>query len=508
MTRRIILIWVALLMGVSEIWGQSVKQPNVSGQFYPSDPRLLAQQIDQYLQAAQGNSAQKSGGIIIVPHAGYRYSGAVAAYGYQAVRHVFYKTIIVLAPSHFFPFNKVSVWSDGHFVTPLGNVEVDQDFAQKLLLEDADFVFEPQVFEKEHALEVQIPFLQRVFTDFRIVPVVTGQLGLDRCRELANALNKLIGERKDVLVVASSDMSHYHDDAFARNMDRLTIQTIEAMDAKKLWQACRVGTMEMCGFVPVTVAIMLAQERGLTGVEVLRYANSGDVTGDKQRVVGYTAIDFFKPSDNPQNENTQEPSATMHKSRPAQGVKPLTSQQKKELLRIAEETIQTYVRTGETKVFRVTDTRLLEPEGVFVTIHNNGSLRGCIGHIVTRAPLYETVREMAIAAASNDPRFPPVKEGELADIDIEISVLSRPERVNDPQTIIPGVHGVIVKRGFQQGVFLPQVATEQGWGREEFLRNLCVQKAGLPADAWRDPRTHLESFTADVFSQKDIEEHP
>ena len=180
----------------------------------------------------------------------------------------------------------------------------------------------------------------------------------------------------------------------------------------------------------------------------------------------------------------------------------LNSEQKKELLNIARKTVETYVREKKIPDFKETDQDLLRQEGAFVTLHKNGELRGCIGNIIGIQPLWSTVRDMAVESSSRDPRFEPVSSGELKDIKIEISVLSQPKRVQDINEIKMGTHGVIVKKGLNGGVFLPQVATETGWSRDEFLSNLCAQKAGLPADAWKDKKTELYIFTAQVFGEE------
>ena len=169
---------------------------------------------------------------------------------------------------------------------------------------------------------------------------------------------------------------------------------------------------------------------------------------------------------------------------------------------MARNTIETFVKTGKAPDITVKDARLNEIEGAFVTIRKHGALRGCIGNIIGQEPLVQTVRDMAVAAASQDPRFPPVTVAELKDIDLEISVLSQPRRIKDASEIEMGKHGVIVSQGKRQGVFLPQVADETGWSKEEFLSELCSQKAGLPADAWKSPDTGLYVFTADVFVEK------
>jgi MEMO1 family protein len=476
------------------IHSQEIKNPNVAGQFYDSNPKRLASQIDEFLNTAKVQPSDKDIRILIAPHAGYIYSGWVAAYSYKAVSQLPVNTVIIIAPSHYFGFSEAAVWKSGIFKTPLGNVAVDDVLSAQLLAATSKFVNDPKVFEQEHSLEVQIPFIQRTFPTAKIVPIIMGQSSFPTCQEIAQKLNQVIGVRKDVLVVVSSDMSHFHTDQEARAMDHATLTAVEKMNAQYFWQQCHLRKMEMCGFVPVSTAMLLAQDMGLHP-QILQYANSGDVTGDKNRVVGYGAVIFYKGKD-AQNKTT--PAET------GSEVSPLTEQQKKRLLTIARETIEEYVRTRKTKEYQEKDPRLLETEGAFVTIHKKGNLRGCIGNIIGNEPLYLTVRDMAIAAAASDPRFRPVSPEELPAIDVEISVLSKPRPAKSPEEITMGVHGVIVRRGFHQGVFLPQVATETGWTREEFLSELCSQKAGLPPDAWKDPRTQLDIFSADVFSEKDL----
>jgi len=282
-------------------------------------------------------------------------------------------------------------------------------------------------------------------------------------------------------------------------MDRKTIELIRDFKIEEFWKQIKNGTCEMCGSVPVAVGMLFAKERKLKP-HVLTYANSGDVTGDKGRVVGYTAISFSKtPSEG-------SPVKEEQKEEVADEVDPLSLVQKRRLIEIAKNTIVEYVQNGKKYSVKEADPRLKEIEGAFVTIHKNGQLRGCIGNIIGRQPLYLTVRDMAIAACSQDPRFVPVKEEELPDLDIEVSVLSVPRVTTNVEEIVMGTHGVIVSRGFgRSGVFLPQVATETGWTREQFLSNLCAHKAGLPPNAWKDPKTRIEIFTADVFSEDDVQ---
>ena len=466
-----------------------IKRPNVSGQFYTAEPQALSAQIGEFFQRADAAPVDRHIDIVIAPHAGYIYSGAVAAYGFKAASRNKYSTIVILAPSHYVGFDGISIGLQDGFQTPLGVAEVDRAFAQQLVNEDEKFYFKPEPFEREHSLEVEIPFLQKTFTGFKIVPVIMGQPGFALLEKFAASLNKIIGGRKDVLIVVSTDLSHYHPDVKARTMDALAIKAITSFDAKAVWEGCqRRGAMEMCGFVPTTAALLYARQRGLTRAQMLRYANSGDVTGDRDGVVGYTSIIIYGDPRNNEDKDALAPA------------------QKKRLLDIALQTMDEYVRTGKILEFLETDPRLLREEGAFVTIHKQGRLRGCIGNILGRGPLYQTVRDMAIAAAAQDPRFDPVQTQELKDLDIEVSVLSKPRVVQHVDEIVLGKHGVIVSQGpGHQGVFLPQVATETGWSKEEFLDQLCAQKAGLAPDAWKNPKTKIEIFTAQVFDEKDVQ---
>jgi len=489
--KRTLLLLTVLMVFSTQTWGNMIKEPNVAGGFYSADPQELSDSIDD-LEASTGPvPVDRKVEIAIAPHAGYPYSGPVAAYTYKAIARNHYNTIVVIGPSHFFPFEGISIWPRGGFKTPLGVVPVDDDFAQALLKENTqEFHFLPQVFEREHAIEVELPFLQKTFKSVHIVPILMGDPDPRVCRDLAMALDKLIGQRDDVLILISSDMSHYYTYDVANSMDALTLQAIQEIDPKKFFEGNISRKMEMCGFVPVTTALIFAQLRGIKNVEVLKHANSGDTSGDKSRVVGYSSVIFY--SDLLGTKNAQD----------SAGAGVLSPAEKNELLKIARNSLETFVKTGKAPDITAKDARLNEIQGAFVTLTKHGTLRGCIGNIIGQGPLYETVRDMAVAAASQDPRFSPVTADELKDIDLEISVLSRPYRVKDASQIQLGKHGVIVSEGGHQGVFLPQVAAETGWSKEEFLSQLCSQKAGLPPDAWKNPDTALYVFTADVFAEK------
>jgi len=479
-----------LLMCTNAQSDQNIKQPNVAGQFYPKNALQLATAIDKMIKNAKVTPSTRDIDIIIVPHAGYVYSGQVAAYSFKAVSNKQFNTIIILAPSHFYGFKGISIWEEGGFNTPLGTVPVDAEFAKQLIARNDKFYFDEKAFEQEHSLEVEIPFLQKTFDNFKIVPIVMGQTSFSLLDDFATALHSVIADRDDVLIVVSTDLSHYHDDKTATAMDHRTIETIASFNAEKLYKECQRGTMEACGCVPTTAAILYAKHKGINESKVLGYAHSGQVSGDLERVVGYSSIVFFgKKKINLRVQDEGD----------------LSLEQKKELIKIAKETVIKYVDEKEVLEIKIDDPRLKEIEGAFVTIHKKGKLRGCIGNIIGRQPLSLTVRDMAVAAASADHRFTPVTHEELKDIDIEVSVLSKPWVVKSADEIELGKHGVIISRGGKSGVFLPQVATDTGWSKEEFLGQLCSQKAGLPWDCWKDPATKVEVFTANVFGEHDVQ---
>lgn len=479
-----LLICVFLCLCVNSVFAQGIKKPNVSGAFYPSNPKVLRQQINSYLDQAVVTKIDGQIMALVSPHAGYVYSGGVAAYGYKTIKDKNYKTIIVLAPSHYYAFQGISVWPEGKFQTPLGEIKVDSEFAERIIKASNIANFAPEAFSREHALEVQLPFIQVVQKNARIVPVVMGRCSLADLENLASTLHEIIGSRKDVLVIASTDLSHYHQYDEARNIDEKTIQYIERLDSQGLWDAGLDGSAELCGIYPVITTLAYAKIKGVK-VKILKYANSGDVTGDLSKVVGYVSAVISKKENNPE------------------GNEMLTLEQKKVLLKIARESMETFVKTRKRKAFSVSDPVLKREQGAFVTLTKNGELRGCIGRIIGDLPLYQAVADMAIEAAVGDPRFPAVTADELKDIQLEVSVLSSLEQIDDVNKIEIGKHGIIIRQGFNSGLLLPQVATEYNWDRQTFLEHTC-SKAGLPYGCWKNKTAQIYIFSAEFFSEKSV----
>jgi MEMO1 family protein len=487
-TRFFFLILASLALAVScgNKKNELVRPASVAGAFYPAQPSELNSMIDQFLVQVPEEKIPGDIVALIVPHAGYVYSGQVAAYGYKLLAGRHFDSVILIGPSHHSYVNVASIWQEGSWETPLGKVSVDRDLARAIAGENELFQCIRDPHLNEHSLEVQLPFLQKTLKDFKIVPILLSDPTPDNCRLLAQAIVKQLKPGKKVLVIASSDMSHYYTDEQARSMDSAALDLLSRSAEEALTRALASGTCEFCGRGAVLTVMEIAKLLAPVKVKVLKYANSGDATGDRARVVGYSASVFYKENKIPEK-----------------GKDMLNKTQQKELLKIARQTIESYIRTGTVPEVETKDPALKEKRGVFVTLQENGSLRGCIGYIMPIDPLDEAVSKMAIESATGDPRFKPVTAAELPQLHIEISVLSVPVCVKNAADIILGTHGVIVRKGGQGGVFLPQVATETGWTKEEFLNELCSQKAGLPADAWKNKDCELYTFTAQVFQENE-----
>ncbi len=480
------LVFFVSIFTLSFSFAGKTKEPSAAGIFYPDDPIELSAMVEGFMALAGSNKQGEEIFTLILPHAGYGFSGETAAYGYSLIKGKNYKTVVIIGTSHNYGFNGISVYEEGIFFTPLGKIEVDSDFSRQLLKDKDGIYFEPKAFEKEHSIEVQLPFLQKALNDFKIVPVITGDCSLDTCKNLALLLKGAIGERKDVLVIVSTDLYHGYDYEEALKIDNLTLSCIKNLDAEGLYYGLRDGKLQLCGGFGVVSALILSKELGQNKVKLLKRTNSADVTGNRAKgiwTVGYASLSVSR----------EEMEKVM-----------LNKEERKKLLEIARKSIESYLKSGQKPALKEVDPLLNKDMGVFVTLNKNKELRGCIGNLVGKNPLYLAVRDMAIEAAFSDPRFPPLTLDELKDIVIEISVLSPMRKIDNPDNIRLGIDGVLVRKGFRSGVFLPQVATETGWSKEEFLSNLCSHKAGLLPDAWKDKDTEILTFTAEIFSEKDL----
>ncbi len=496
---------VALLIAITAIaalWHvraadpPSVRQAGVAGGFYPADPKTLSAMMDDMLAHAASSqppiNVPINGPIlaVVAPHAGYQFSGPVAAYTYAALKGRKFSRVVVIAPSHYEGFDFTSVYEGDAYSTPLGEVRVDKAFAARLAKMSTTIRLSsqghvPTAKGAEHALEVELPWLQRVLGDFELVPVIMGDQSYESSRALGVALAKLI-QGSDTLIVASSDLSHYHPYDDAVKIDHKTLNALQAWDYFSMSRNFEARIWEACGGAPIVAAMIAAERMGANQAVVLKYANSGDITGDHSRVVGYSADVFLKAP----SGKTAEPQFS------------LTGHEKNELLSLARKSVEYAVQ--ERKPYEPTASAsevLNEERGAFVTLRKAGELRGCVGYTSAAKPLYITVRDTATLAALRDTRFPQVSASELPQIDYEVSVLSPLRRVLDVRQIKVGQHGLLMKNGTNEGLLLPQVPVDEKWDRQTFLEETCA-KAGMRSGCWKDENTDIFMFTAVVFGEK------
>ncbi len=484
--------WCAALLAVLAMvaWGATVRPAGVAGSFYPADPKELTAMVDGFLAKAAAPKVPELVALVS-PHAGYPYSGGVAAESYAQLKGRKYARVVVIAPSHIDAFGFASVYDGDAYTTPFGQVPVDHEFARRLAGKQSGAQLSSRGHQvsragAEHALEVQLPFLQRTLGQFQLVPIIMGDQSYDACRALGLALAKLLQGSTDTLIVASSDLSHFHKYDDAVKLDRKTLHAIGEWDYLSMARNFESQAWEACGGGPIVAAMIAAERLGANQARILKYANSGDVTGDRSRVVGYGAVAIYRAP----------------KQRAAAGREfSLTAEEKAELLAIAHSAVETAVNSH-----RLADLpgqpspALMQERGAFVTLKRRGALRGCIGYPSPVKPLSQTVRDVAAMAAVEDRRFRPVSPAELPELEYEISVLSPLRHVRDISEIQVGKHGLVLRKGRSEGLLLPQVPVEQHWDRAAFLDELCL-KAGLPEGAWKDPGADLFLFTSLVFSE-------
>ncbi len=464
----------------------TIRKSVIAGSWYPGKPDVLRSDIEGYLKNVQIDDFKGRVVGLVSPHAGYVYSGQVAAFSYKLVQGSQFDGVIVIGPSHRHYFKGASIYGGAGYETPLGVVPVDGNLAEKILANAGGRIsFISAAHSQEHSVEIQLPFLQVALGEFSFVPIVMGIQTRGACEELADAISESIKD-KNVLVVGSSDLSHFHGYDEAVSMDSIVIDYMDAMDAEGLLKSLEKGTCEACGGGPIAVTMMVAERLGAKQSKVLKYANSGDVTGDRRGVVGYAAAVFFESSDAEKQDVGTDVG--------------LSDDDKALLIDIAKKSVEAKLSGEDAPDFNITSDILKTNMGAFVTLKKHGRLRGCIGHIEAIKPLSTTVEEMAQAAAFRDPRFPSVTKEEFKDLSFEISALTPLVRISDVNEIEVGKHGIYIVRGLRSGLLLPQVATEYNWDRLTFLKQTCY-KAGLASDAWRDKKTKIYIFSAEVFGE-------
>lgn len=471
---RFFVVLVVAFYGLPSI--ADSRLPAVSGQFYPASSVDLKKDIEKYLSEVHKSPLPSSSKIIgmIVPHAGYKYSGPTAAYIYNILKNHPVDVVVILGPYHGSEFPGVSIWTQGNWRTPLGETSIDEELAQNIRNESPDFFYDRQIHNSEHSLEVQLPFIQVVAKDTKIVPILISDIKY--AKPLASALYKHLKGRS-AYVLASTDLSHYHPDATARNIDQKTQSIFERLSPDFFHRSYLNNEIELCGAAAVLTLLELSQLYGRAKLTNLHYSNSGDYSRDMNNVVGYNAS-LISISDK------------------------IPFEQSEMLLNFAKDTLFAYLTNNSMPTFVVEDPILQQKRAVFVTLRDkNGNLRGCIGRYDAEEPLYLAVQHMTLEAATKDSRFPPVNLSEYETLSIEISVLDPPMRVKSIEDIVFGTHGVIVSQGQKSGVFLPEVSRDFST-KEEFLSELCRQKAELSGNCWQDPQTQINIFTTHTIGWK------
>lgn len=455
--------------------------PQLAGTWYPAEPDALRRQVTQFLAAAPAVDLPGLLLAVVSPHAGYAYSGSTAGRAWKALEGRAVQTVVIVAPSHRSDFAGVAVYDQGPLATPLGQVALDEPAIAALKAAEPLVRTLPAAFAGEHSLEIELPFMQLAAPGARLVPLIMGRQNADTAARLGKALATLARDRPVVLAV-STDLSHFNQATEASVLDGRLAEHLARLDAAGLAVCLADGTCEACGAGPLLAVMQACRLLGAEKAAILGMADSGKSSGDTNSVVGYLAAAVFLPA----------------ADSAAPGPAGLSAADKAALRRIAEQSVAAAVKGGRAPVEEGLSPALQAPGAAFVTLKEKGELRGCIGRVTARAPLAETVADMAAAAALEDPRFAPVAPAELPGLSVEISVLTPMRPLSRPEDVVVGRDGLMVARGLHSGLLLPQVPVELGWGREEFLDQTC-RKAGLPASCWRDPATAVSVFSAEVF---------
>ncbi len=488
---KIILTIITTIIMMNMCKGQTAKEPVVrpatqANRFYTGDARELSEEVDSFLALHERQTIYHSVAAIIVPHAGYYFSGNVAAAAYMTLpTDKSYKRIFLLGPSHheWLDGASVNVAAD-YYATPLGQVKVDHETAQALTEADSVFSYRPAAHDREHCLEVQLPFLQRRLGQDKvppIVPIIISTNDYSKLQRIAEVLRPYLTEEN--LFIVSSDFSHYPKYEDACEVDARTGKAVEGGDVAQfitvLRENARSGVRNLatsaCGEQPIATLLMMIDST--YQVKHLLYQNSGDADDhDRSRVVGYHAFAIVRGQ--------------------AQGFS-LSADEKRQLKEIALTSIRDSLSGKPITAAASLTATLRQKCGAFVSLHKQGRLRGCIGHFGEDMPLHETVAAMARAAAFDDPRFNPVEREELADIDIEISVLTPMRRIQSLDEFELHRHGIYIRKGYRSGTFLPQVADEVNWTKEEFVAHCAQDKAGIGWDGWKTAELYV--YEAIVF---------
>ena len=471
------------------------RKPSVAGSFYPANPVELTKTIAGFFADVKKSDIGGSPMALIAPHAGYMYSGKIAARAFKLLEGEEFDTVVVVAPSHTVFFKGSSVFDGDAYETPLGPVAIDKELSEQIASINHSVHLSNQGHATgsnrgEHSLEVQLPFLQIALGTFKLVAIVMGDQEESSIRELGECLAAAVKDKK-ALIVASTDLSHFHTEKQARRLDFAVQEAIEAYNPEDLIGVLESGKGEACGGGVVAAVMMATRRLGGKSVRFLEYNTSGAVTGEFDEVVGYLSAAIVA------DVKKAPVDITMGRPRPAaKTAETLTVEDKALLIQIAKDAVGAKLRRKE--YVAPEHENLAFTRGAFVTLTVDGELRGCIGQIRGREPIAQTIADMAVQAAFEDPRFEAVTKDEFDKLAFEISILSPLKRVHKIDEIEVGTHGLLIKLDWHSGLLLPQVATEHGWSLIEFLEQTSM-KAGLPKHGYKDQYAEIYSFTAVVF---------
>jgi len=461
------------------------RQPVAAGKFYSANKESLVKDISNLFASCTKTPGSQKVRAIISPHAGYVFSGRIAASAISTTpENAKFSNIFIIGSSHIMAFDGASVWHTGDFITPLGRAVVNREIANKLRNENKVFDYPTNAHIQEHSLEVQIPLIQYYYTSSpKIVPIIVGTTNSNTLKMIAEALRPWFTPEN--LFIISSDFSHYPSYNDAVSVDNLTSEGLISGDPKTFLNALKKNSSSnirglvtsMCGWTSGLVILNLVAENENLVFKKIAYCNSGDSSfGGKDEVVGYHAIAIFEKTGNPDVDEKASESFTF------------TRDEVEQLFSISRNSIKTMLY--ENKGISIDEAKmtkaLKEPLGAFVTLKIDGVLRGCIGRFISSDPLYEIVKASAVSSAFEDPRFPALTRQEFEKIDIEITVLGPLRKINNIKDIVLGKHGIYIKKDLRSGTMLPQVATEYGWTVEEFLGHTSRDKAGLGWDGWKN----------------------
>ena len=477
-----LVVCIMIASSYTQASAYTVRKAAYAGRFYPATSEELTKTIAQFTRTAQASPVKfpkdKQLKALILPHAGYVYSGQTAAYAALVLSGRYFSKVFLMGPDHRVGFPGASVSTADAYETPLGTIRLSED-ASRLRKTGSLFTYNAASDEAEHSVEVVLPFLQTYIKEFSLVPVVMGPGDINA---YVKAMEPLVDDK--TLLVASSDLSHYLPQDAAKARDASTIDMIKKLKREGLTPESN----RACGAIPIRVILEFARKNQWDPV-LLHYATSGDASGEYGRVVGYAAIAFFggQPMD-----------------------KHFTKEQGMALVALARRTIQenlgVQAPSNPKLAEALADEALTVKAGTFVTLTMNGQLRGCIGSLEAREPLVEGVKHNALNAAFRDPRFSALTKKELGNVHVEVSILTDPKPLayTDSKDLLkklrPGIDGVIIREGYAGSTFLPQV-WEQLPDKEEFLAHLCM-KAGLGNDEWKKGKLEVQTYQVQYFEEE------